>query len=821
MSRSTLFAALVSAPWLAIAVISTVPKPAFACGGFFCQTVPVDQAGEQIVFRQQGNTITAMVRILYTGEAEEFSWVVPVPNTPELSVGSDSLFDQLDFQTRPQFLLETRGRQCDVVFDDSFVSFAPDAAADGEATDSGSVVVEEQVVGPFDVQIVSSDNASDLADWLVANDYDLTSRGEELIAPYVDEGMKFVAVKLRSGVSSGSIQPLIMSYQADKPKIPIRLTAIAAEDDMGVLVWVVADSRAVPENYLHVIPNLGRLNWFRGPFNAYASYQGLITEAMDEAGGQGFATDFAGPISASVTAAFANPDLLQQQLDAAVLEERDAAGFIARAINIVQPTQLALDYLQSRLPAPAGYDPFVYFDPVSMSVAFDPEELILAQTDFRNFVQDRVIDSLRQSIELLPSGAYMTRLYTTLSADEMTLDPGFVYNPAMSQQPVNREAILELACGDNGTEWQLSLGAGTQRDGEVVAQGQSNVPFAPPVAIRTQPAVFRAETTAANTLPVGVITNSLPMVSTGDLTVFSDSVTPANVTVDGNVIFWPDDGWYQVQHRDDYSSVCEGGSSCEVAAGDYVVINHTTGQRIEVTAEGSLPGPVPGSTADPQPVSFTGTTISWPDDGWYEVQNASDFSSVCQGGRQCEVAAGGTYNVINHSSGQRFENIGANPPATPSAPSTPLADTGGAPQVVNNLISWSAPGWYQVQNASTFDTVCEGDQDFECSVAAGDYIVINHSSGERFEDIAVVTGSSTDPEQSVPVTPVAGSNPIVLGSVVLWPGRGYFQLQSVPDFQTRCEGEVNECTVENGTYQLVNHTTGDVWNDIFVTNNGE
>lgn len=499
---------------LGVIGLTGVSGQAYACGGFFCQNVPVDQAGEQIVFRQQGSSITAMVRILYTGDAEEFSWVVPVPNTPELSVGSDALFDQLDFQTRPQFLLEQRGDSC-------FQAVASVDAADGSiqesATDGagGGVTVEEQVVGPFDVQIVSSDDPAELATWLSDNDYDLSDRGEQLIEPYVLDGMKFVAVKLRSGTSSGSIQPLIMTYQGEKPEIPIRLTAVAAEDDMGVIAWVVADARAVPENYLHVIPNLGRLNWFQGAFNAYASYQGLITTAMDEAGGQGFATDYAGPVTGSITSAFNSADELEQELLNAD-QIGGNADYIANALNIDRTQQLALDYLQATLPPPSGFDQFIYFDPISMQVAFTGEQLAAARPAFRQFLVERVIEPLRESVDLIPQGSYMTRLYTTLSPEEMTLDPVFVYNTAMPEQPVNREALLESNCTDAGTEWRLTLGAGTGREGEVVAQGTSEIPFAPPPEVIIQPAVFRSQTTSAEDLPVDVTSNSITPVLIGE-----------------------------------------------------------------------------------------------------------------------------------------------------------------------------------------------------------------------------------------------------------------------------------------------------------------
>lgn len=119
-------------------------------------------------------------------------------------------------------------------------------------------------------------------------------------------------------------------------------------------------------------------------------------------------------------------------------------------------------------------------------------------------------------------------------------------------------------------------------------------------------------------------------------------------TITGNVISWPDDGWYQVQDAYDYTSYCEGGRSCEVTAGTYNVINLTTGQRfefLEVTG-------TPVSTS----VSVNGSRISWPDDGWYQVQSAVDYSELCQGGRFCDVPDG-TYIVINHSTGTRYESV--------------------------------------------------------------------------------------------------------------------------------------------------------------------
>jgi len=260
---------------LAVMSFLTFAKPAHACGGFFCEQVPIDQAGEQIVFRQQGNEITAMVRILYSGDAESFSWVVPVPNEPEVSLGDDAAFIDLDLATRPQFNLLRRGESCEDFVVAESVDAASPTAGGNDSDDGGVEILREFALGGFEVQLVQSSNGNPeaMATWLIENGYSLTDRGRELLSPYIDDGMVFVALKLRSGASTGSIQPLVMKYQSEQPMIPIRLTGVAAMPDMGVLTWVVANARAVPDNYLHVSPNYARLNWYTGSQNAYASYQ--------------------------------------------------------------------------------------------------------------------------------------------------------------------------------------------------------------------------------------------------------------------------------------------------------------------------------------------------------------------------------------------------------------------------------------------------------------------------------------------------------------------------------------------------------------------
>lgn len=524
---------------LLVVLASYLPKAAFSCGGFFCQFTPVVQAGEQIVFSQNGNDISALVRIFYQGDAENFSWVVPVPASLELDggvdVGSDTVFSELDLATRPQFILDREGEGCPIDFLTGGGTTGGLAESVADSATGGGVSVEETTVGPFDVQLITSENPDAMATWLEDNEYDLTDRGRDLIEPYVLDGMKFVGLKLRSGQSTGSIQPVILRYQSQKPMIPIRLTAVAAQDDMGVLVWLAGPSRAVPDNYLHVIPNYTRLNWYGGTRSAYSSYQTLITEAMDDAGGQGFATDMAATLDKSILSRLTNADNLQQQLTTLDSTTTDA-GFIAGVANLA-PSAAFQDELQRALPLPQGERAFIYFDSERLAQVFNAETLANARAGLRDSFQSIEIDPLNASMALLPEGSYLTRLYTTLSADEMTLDPTFDYNTQMGDQAVDRRATLRAACGDNGTEWTLTLGAGTGRNGEVVIDAASDIPFGPiPVEVQAQAATFTVERTAAAVLPDVTSQNDFSVVEIngGSSGIVATGVDTTSTETDGN-----------------------------------------------------------------------------------------------------------------------------------------------------------------------------------------------------------------------------------------------------------------------------------------------
>lgn len=418
-----------------LALSLTHAPSAMACGGFFCSLQqPVDQAAERILFAKDGEDMVAHVQIQYTGPSENFSWIVPVPTPPKLGVGSDALFQSLRNTTRPQFSINVT-TEGDCKSRSNFFDFSgpmPTSAEAGAfATPSPSAVtiISQENVGPFETVVLQGDDPSTVKKWLTDNGYDVPPNVDPLLNPYIEAKMPLLALKLQKGRSDGDLQPITMRYKADKPMIPIQLTAVAATDDMDVQVWLLGVQRAIPTNYPHVKINEARVNWF----NRGQNYRSLVTEAMNEAGGQGFVTEYAGDSStvdlSQVVVNGFNPENLRP------LRNPLAFASAAQALfNIIAPGANQARYLSfigRHIPKPQEAqgisDADFYGNLERYAEVFEREEVTVNTAAAIEELEETFVKPARDIEALFAQHPYLTALYTTLSPEEMTKDPTFDY----------------------------------------------------------------------------------------------------------------------------------------------------------------------------------------------------------------------------------------------------------------------------------------------------------------------------------------------------------------------------------------------------------
>jgi hypothetical protein len=407
----------------------TIPA-AQACGGLFCSSIPVDQAGEKILFIQDGDSVIAHVQIQYQGDAKEFSWVVPVPSVPTLGVGSDALFQLLRNATRPTFQLNyMQEGECRPYV---YGSTTPASTTPASTAPSSVSVISQGQVGPYDSAVLQADDPGALKKWLTDNHYVIPAKLDPLLDPYIAGKYSFVALKLTKDRSVGDIQPIVLKYKAPKPGVPIRLTSVAATPNMAVYVWVLGEARAIPENYRHAVIDEARIDWLNNGRN----YSQVVTAAMNEAGGQAFVTDYAGdtgnidlstfkvdPKGLAAMRTAADPGyflyLLRQGRFFSPQGSEDSgklAEFLKR--HLAKPSTLAnLDDLNFYLNLQNYAD-----DIKAAQITFDPA----AATQE---LQDTIVTPYQDIQTQFKKHPYITQLFTTMSPEQMTQDPTFRFNP--------------------------------------------------------------------------------------------------------------------------------------------------------------------------------------------------------------------------------------------------------------------------------------------------------------------------------------------------------------------------------------------------------
>ena len=148
-------------------------------------------------------------------------------------------------------------------------------------------------VGPFGFHVIGSEDPDALITWLREHDYQVTEEMEPLINVYVEERFAFLAMRLLPEQDTQDIEPVKITYPSSKPMIPLRLTAVAANPDMAVMVWIYGDSQAKPVNYASIdIANEELVFFGRG---GSSNYRLLMGTKADEFGGKGFVTEYAAP----------------------------------------------------------------------------------------------------------------------------------------------------------------------------------------------------------------------------------------------------------------------------------------------------------------------------------------------------------------------------------------------------------------------------------------------------------------------------------------------------------------------------------------------
>jgi len=221
---------------LTTVLLLAAATPALADGGFFVMQEYYDvyQPSQRALILYENNREVLILSVRYEGDADEFAWVIPVPNQPDIGVSDPGLFWELYDLTK----IETPP---------GGFHFAPGVEGPGVE------VIETEVVGPYEVTTLSAEDPTALVDWLNSNGYFFPEEGEEIVNDYIDKGWYFVATRINTGepaigLAEGAIAPLILSFESDEIVYPLRITSLSSTWP-EVLLYVCADQKVVSKEY--------------------------------------------------------------------------------------------------------------------------------------------------------------------------------------------------------------------------------------------------------------------------------------------------------------------------------------------------------------------------------------------------------------------------------------------------------------------------------------------------------------------------------------------------------------------------------------------
>jgi len=465
-SRGIEIAALAAAVLAISAAFVAWPSDAAACGGFFCnQGQPVNQADENIVFSSNDDgSVTAIIQIRYSGEADKFAWMLPVYGKPGVDVGSSTVFRRLSRSTNQSYNRNTEVKgSCKSRFSagpDAVASpgGASDTSAGGDSEDNVDVV-DEGSVGPYNYTTISvakkaEDPAKEALNWLESNGYDLTDIGPELVREYLNENLNLIAFELQKNAGTGEIRPVKITYDHPQPMIPLKLTAVAAQEDMGIRVWVAGDGRAVPTVFDGVKLNPAAINWFR----SQTTYERVVSQAADEVGELGFVTEFAGDSSVAEESIFRQNDESQWNRFEDPAEWGDREGeLLAATLRTYWPRFGNSQWdgvrrvIREAVPLPEDVTIQEFAQNRFRAVSYDSTTEDIEGFDpasYLDALENNVVEPVRSAEELVQSQPYLTRMFTTISPGEMEKDPVFEIKKDLPDVDRVRTAEHTIYCGE-------------------------------------------------------------------------------------------------------------------------------------------------------------------------------------------------------------------------------------------------------------------------------------------------------------------------------------------------------------------------------------
>lgn len=257
---------------VAVLILLAMGGTGLADGGFIGkESRDISEPQQKAVIFHHGGCEELVLSVRYQGAADEFAWLVPLPEPPRVQESDVKLFEAMSL-IAPTGLEGVEWRQRETL---------------GSENSGGIDVVEEMTVGPYDVTVVRAEEAGELREWLTGRGFAYDREAERVLADYIGRGWCFAAMRVNPGeasemteweLSDGTISPLRFTFASPRPVYPLYISSLNPGSS-EVLLWVLGE-----EAYHHPSMKLEYAERLRG---AQVGVLGAWSELAGRMAGEG------------------------------------------------------------------------------------------------------------------------------------------------------------------------------------------------------------------------------------------------------------------------------------------------------------------------------------------------------------------------------------------------------------------------------------------------------------------------------------------------------------------------------------------------------
>ncbi len=279
------------------AVTVALEADARACGGCFAppEQVTVVDSHRMVISLGLEETIL-WDQIVYSGEPEDFVWVLPVPS-PEVTIelADSEFFDALDRQSAPVIQPLSTPPLCATATSAACGGArpAPLSAPEDSPTD-GVTVYDHDVIGPYETVTIGAEDPDALYTWLDNNGYAIFPEAVPAMEHYIALDNPFVVLRLRPDVGVSAMQPVRVRYPGFMGSFPLKMVVVGAQGVLDLSLWIVAEQRYEARNYGTVAIDVAELAWDWDL--SRSNYADVFADTIEREAGRAWVVEYAGTL---------------------------------------------------------------------------------------------------------------------------------------------------------------------------------------------------------------------------------------------------------------------------------------------------------------------------------------------------------------------------------------------------------------------------------------------------------------------------------------------------------------------------------------------